>query len=90
MLKTKNLEARLSGGIAQHHNGTFTLYGYIDNIKSKEELGMHKCTYQGYTIKDAITKFKIELKDILELCEEDSIFTNDDWLTFNFPHKARD
>ena len=87
-MKTKNLEAYLSGGVEKHLNGTFTIYGYIDNRKNGEEIGRHKCTYQEYTIKEARQRFKSELIDIMDLCEEYNIFNNDDWIEFDYPHKA--
>ena len=87
-MKTKNLEAYLSGGIEKHIDGSFTIYGYIDNLESGEEIGRHRCRYMDYSIKEARERFKIELKDILDLCEEYKIFSNDEWITFDYPHKA--
>jgi len=87
-MKTKNLEAYLSGGVEKHANGTFTIYGYIDNVQSGDEIGRHKCTYQGYTIKEARQLFKIELEDIMQLCEENNVLNNDEWISFDYPHKA--
>jgi len=87
-MKTKNLEAYLSGGIEKHIDGSFTIYGYIDNLESGEEIGRHRCSYMDYSIKEARKRFKIELKDILDLCEEYKIFNNDDWVEFDYPHKA--
>lgn len=88
MLKTKNLEAYMSGGVEKHINGTFTIYGYIDNVKSGEEIGRHKCTYSDYKLGEARAKFKRELADIVKLCEEYKVFTNSDWIIFDYPHKA--
>jgi len=88
MLKTKNLEAYMSGGVEKHMNGTFTIYGYIDNVKSGEEIGRHKCTYSDYTLGEARAKFKRELADIVKLCEEYKVFSNSDWIIFDYPHKA--
>jgi hypothetical protein len=87
-MKTKNIEAHLNGGVEKHLNGTFTIYGYIDNLKSGRMIGRHKCTYDGYTIGEARQRFKSELQDIMELCEENKIFNNDRWIEFDYPHKA--
>ena len=87
-MRSKNLEGYLSGGVEKHLNGTFTIYGYIDNLKSGEEIGRHKCTYDGYTIGEARQRFKSELKDIIELCEENKIFNSECWIEFDYSHKA--
>ena len=87
-MRSKNLEGYLSGGVEKHLNGTFTIYGYIDNLKSGEEIGRHKCTYDGYTIGEARQRFKSELEDIIEWCEENKIFNSDGWIEFDYSHKA--
>ena len=86
-MKTKNLEAYLSGGVEKHTDGTFTMFGSIDNKQGKE-VAYHKCKYQGYTLAEARAKFKIELSDILEMLEDEKIFTHDEWLVFDYPHKS--
>mgnify|MGYP003119790602 CR=1 FL=1 len=86
-MNTKNLKAYLSCGVEKHLNGTFTMFGYIDN-KQGQEVASHKCIYQGYTLAEARAKFKTELVDILEMLEDEKIFTHDEWLIFDYPHKS--
>jgi len=80
-MKTKNLESYLTGGVEKHSDGSFTIYGYIDN-KDGEEVAMHKMRYYDYPISDARKMFKIDLEDLTTLLEENNILTNDSWIKY--------
>ena len=76
-----NLTSYLSGGVEKHADGSFTIYGYIEN-KNGNEVAMHKMTYYGYTIGRARKMFKIDLNDLAELLEENNILTNDSYIRY--------
>jgi len=80
-MKTKNLEEYLSGGVEKHSDGSFTIFGYIDN-KDGEEVARHKTRYFDYSIGDARRMFKIDLEDLAKLLEENNILTNDSWIKY--------
>ena len=80
-MNTKNLTSYLSGGVEKHTDGSFTIYGYIDN-KDGEEVAMHKMRYFDYSIGDARRMFKIDLEDLTKLLEENNILTNESWIRF--------
>lgn len=71
----------LSGGMEKHTDGSFTVYGYIEN-KEGEEVARHKCRYMDYTIAEARARLKEELKQIVEELEEYKIYTHKQWLEF--------
>ena len=77
----KNLSYYLSGGMDKHTDGSFTVYGYIEN-KEGEEVATHKCRYMDYSIKEAKARFKQELQQITEELEEYKILTHQQWLEF--------
>ena len=80
-MSDKNLTSYLSGGIEKHTDGSFTIYGYIEN-KNGDEVAMHKIRYFDYPISDAIKMFKIDLNDLTTLLEENNILTNDAYIRF--------
>jgi len=80
-MNKKNLTSYLSGGVEKHTDGSFTIYGYIEN-KSGDEVAMHKIRYCGYPINRARKMFKIDLNDLKELLEENNILTNDSYIRY--------
>ncbi len=80
-MSKKNLTSYLSGGVEKHTDGSFTIYGYIEN-KNGNEVTMHKMTYYGYPIGQARKMFKIDLNDLAELLEENNILTNDSYIEY--------
>ena len=76
-----NLTSYLSGGVEKHNDGSFTIYGYIEN-KNGDEVAMHKHTYHGYHLGQARKMFKIDLNDLAELLEENNILTNDAYIRY--------
>ena len=76
-----NLTSYLSGGVEKHNNGSFTIYGYIEN-KNGDEVAMHKHTYHGYHLGQARKMFKIDLNDLTELLEQNNILTNDAYIRY--------
>ena len=80
-MSKKNLTSYLSGGVEKHTDGSFTIYGYIEN-KSGDEVAMHKIRYCGYPISHARKMFKIDLNDLKELLEENNILTNDSYIRY--------
>jgi glutamate 5-kinase len=87
-MRTKNLKVCLHGGVEKHFDGSFTMYAHIEN-KDDEEVGTHHVRYMDYTLSQAKQRFKSELEDLLELLEEYEVFTNDDWIIFDYPHKVK-
>jgi len=80
-MSNKNLTSYLSGGVEKHTDGSFTIYGYIEN-KNGDEVAMHKIRYFDYPISDARKMFKIDLNDLRTLLEENNILTNDAYIRF--------
>jgi hypothetical protein len=80
-MSNKSLTSYLSGGIEKHTDGSFTIYGYIEN-KNGDEVAMHKIRYFDYPISDARKMFKIDLNDLRTLLEENNILTNDAYIRF--------
>ena len=80
-MSNKSLISYLSGGVEKHNDGSFTIYGYIEN-KNGDEVAMHKIRYFDYPISDARKMFKIDLNDLTTLLEENNILTNDAYIRF--------
>lgn len=87
-MNTKNLKICLHGGVEKHSDGSFTMYAHIEN-NNKDDIGTHHVRYMGYTLSQARQRFKNELNDLLELLEKNKIFTNDDWIIFDYPCKVK-
>ena len=80
-MKNTRLIYYRSGGIEKHTDGSFTLFGYVEN-KNEEEVARYKMRYMDYNVDQALTKFKIDLKEFAELLEENNILTNEAYLNY--------
>ena len=80
-MKNNKLIYYRGGGIEKHNDGSFTLFGYVEN-KNEEEVARYKMRYIDYNVDQAITKFKIDLKEFAELLEENNILTSEAYLNY--------
>ena len=78
-MKNKKLNWYTAGGVEKHHDGSFTLFGYIEN-NNKEEIMSYKMRYMDYDFKTALDKFKGDLKDYVKLLEDNNIYTHEAYL----------
>jgi hypothetical protein len=63
-----------SGGVEKHSDGSFTLFGYIENKKTGEDVAGYKMRYMGYSLKEAKEMFKSNLEFLVEDLERLEIF----------------
>ena len=80
-MKNNELFFYRSSGIEKHNDGSFTLFGYVEN-KNEEEVARYKMRYIDYNVEQAIRKFQIDLKEFAELLEENNILTNEAYLNY--------
>ena len=78
-MKNKKLNWYTSGGVEKHYDGSFTIFGYIEN-NDEEEVMSYKMRYMDYDFKEALDKFKIDLKDYVELLKDNNIYTHEAYL----------
>ena len=73
-----------SGGVEKHSDGSFTLFGYIENKKSGEDVAGYKMRYMGYSLKNAKEMFKSDLEFLVEDLERLEIFDSHTFKTCLF------
>ena len=78
-MENKKLNWYTAGGVEKHHDGSFTLFGYIEN-NNEEQVMSYKMRYMDYDFKTALNKFKGDLKDYVELLEDNNIYTHEAYL----------
>lgn len=78
-----------AGGVEKHSDGSFTLFGYIENKETGEDVAGHKMRYMGYSFKDAKEMFQSNLEVLTEDLERLEIF--DSYIfrinLFEYPNK---
>ena len=63
-----------AGGVEKHSDGSFTLFGYIENKETGEDVAGHKMRYMGYSFKDAKEMFQSNLEVLTEDLERLEMF----------------
>ena len=66
-----------TGGVERHPDGSFQVFGYIQNETTGEDIARHKVKYFDYSLKDARRKHQQELKAITEVFKDLKIFSAD-------------
>tara|TARA_R100001510_G_C7504546_1_gene106819 strand:- start:248 stop:535 length:288 start_codon:yes stop_codon:yes gene_type:complete len=66
-----------TGGVERHPDGSFSVFGYIQNETTGEDIARHKVKYFDYSLKDARRKHQQELKAITEVFKDLKIFSAD-------------
>jgi len=76
-----------AGGVEKHSDSSFTLFGYIENKKTGEDVAGHKMRYMGYSLKDAKNMFESNLEFLVEDLERLEIFDSHTFKTnlFEYP-----
>ena len=75
-----------SGGVEKHSDGSFTLFGYIENKKTGEDVAGYKMRYIGYSLKNAKEMFKSDLEFLIEDLERLEIFDAAIFSTYLFEY----
>ena len=63
-----------AGGVEKHSDSSFTLFGYIENKKTGEDVAGHKMRYIGYSLEDAKNMFESNLEFLAEDLERLEMF----------------
>jgi hypothetical protein len=73
-----------TGGVEKHSDSSFTLFGYIENKETGEDVAGHKMRYMGYSLKNAKEMFKSNLEFLAEDLERLEIFDSHTFKTCLF------
>ena len=68
-----------AGGVEKHPDGSFTIFGYIENQTKGLDIARHKVRYFDFSLKDARKKHLRELKDIQQEFRKLNIMTAEDF-----------